>query len=100
MYIKEHKFQIEDGGFDFKLVQRTISGKFTKNRRKAIEKIVRQFNHKWDAPYGYSPNGYAYRCGCIHDCCGCLTSKGMNVQFQKLGNNHVAILSISESYNY
>lgn len=100
MYIKEHKFQIEDGDFDFKLVQRTISGKITKKRRKAIEQIVRSFNRRWDAPYGISPNGYAYRCGCIHDCCGCLTSKGMNVKFQKLGNNHVAILSISESYNY
>lgn len=100
MYIKEHKFKMEDGEFDYCIMQRTISGKFTKKRRKTIEKIVREFNRQWDAPYGISPNGYAYRCGCVHDCCGCLTDKGMGVEFQKLGNNHIAVLSIRESYNY
>jgi hypothetical protein len=78
---------------------RRLSGKITKQRRKAIEKIVRTFNHKWDAPYGVSPNGYAYRCGHIHDCCGCLVSKGMSVEFKKLGKSHVAVLTIYESFN-
>jgi hypothetical protein len=100
MNIKEHKFTIRDGDFDHSVIRREISGKFTKKRRKLIEKVVRKFNRKWDAPYGYSPNGYAYRCGCDHDCCGCLVNKGMYVKFHRLGNNHVAVLSISESYNY
>lgn len=98
--IKEHKFKLEDGDFDYRVFQRKISGKFTKKRRKAIENVVRQFNRSWDAPYGVSPNGYAYRCGCTHDCCGCLVNKGMCLEFKKLGNNHIAVLSISESYNY
>ena len=100
MNIKEHKFTMEDGDFDSCVSERKVSGKFTKKRRKFIEQIVREFNRKWDAPYGYSPNGYAYRCGCDHDCCGCLVNKGMYVKFHRLGNNHVAVLSISESYNY
>ena len=98
--VKEHKFKITDGEFDRCETQRVVSGRITKKRRKAIEHIVRSFNKKWDAPYGYSRNGYAYRCGCIHDCCGCLVSKGMSVEFKKLGNNHMAILTIGESYNY
>lgn len=100
MNIKEHKFTLTDGEFDYAVAQRTISGKFTKKRRKAVEHIARQFNRKWDAPYGRSSNGYAYRCGCVHDCCGCLIGKGMSVEFNRIGNNHIAILSISESYNY
>ena len=98
--VKEHKFQITDSDFDGYESQRIISGKITKKRRKLIEHIVRSFNKRWEAPYGYSQNGYAYRCGCIHDCCGCLVHKGMYVDFQKSGNNHVAVLTISESYNY
>jgi hypothetical protein len=100
MEIKEHKFTMQDGDFDSCVSQRTISGKFTKKRRKAIEQIVREFNRSWYAPYGISPNGYAYGCGCIHDCCGHLVRKGMGVDFKRIGNNHLAILSISESYNY
>lgn len=98
--VKEHKFQMTDGEFGCYESQRTISGKITKKRRKMIEHIVRSFNKRWEAPYGYSANGYAYRCGHEHDCCGCLVSKGMIVQFNKLGNNHIAILTIGESYNY
>jgi hypothetical protein len=98
--VKEHKFKLVDGEFDSCESQRVISGKITKRRRKMIEHIVRSFNKKWEAPYGYSHNGYAYRCGCIHDCCGCLVSKGMWVEFKKIGNNHIAVLNIYESFNY
>ena len=99
--IKESKFSIVDSDFDStRISERVISGKITRARRKAIEHSVRTFNRKWEAPYGYSFNGYAYRCGCEHDCCGCLVGKGMTVEFRKLGNNHIAVMSIYESYNY
>jgi hypothetical protein len=98
--IKEYKFKIADGDFDSRISEREISGKITRARRKAIEHSVRKFNRTWEAPYGYSHNGYAYRCGCEHDCCGCLVHKGMAVEFRKLGKNHIAVLSIHENYNY
>ena len=98
--VKEHKFQMTEGEFDSYESQRTISGKMTKKRRKLIEHIVRSFNKENDAPYGYSRNGYAYRCGCLHDCCGCLVSKGMSLEFKNLGNHQIAVLTISASYNY
>lgn len=98
--VKEHKFQITNCNLGYYKSKRILSGKITKKRRKILEHIVRSFNKEYEAPYGYSRNGYAYRCGCIHDCCGCLVSKGMSVEFKNLGNNQMAILTISESYNY
>jgi len=98
--IKEDKFVWENGDYDYSVTQRIISGKFNKKRRKLIEQIARHFTYKWSAPYGRSNNGYALTCGHIHDCCGCLTRKGMDVEFKKWGNNHVAILKIRESRNF
>ena len=101
MKVNESKFTLigdEDGYGSYESIRR-ISGRVTKQRRKMIEKIVRNFNHRWDAPYGVSPNGYAYRCGHEHDCCGCLSSKWMSVEFKSLGKSHVAVLTMYESYN-
>jgi hypothetical protein len=100
MIVQEYKFKLHDGDYDYSVSHRIISGKFTKQRRKKIEKIVRKYNYIWSAPYGRSSNGYAYTCGCTRDCCGCISSKGMHFEFHKSGNNHIAILSIGESYNY
>jgi HD superfamily phosphohydrolase YqeK len=98
--MKEHKFKTEISDFDSCVSKRLITGKFTKKRRKLVQRAVRNFNRNWKAPYGFSPKGYAYTCGCVHDCCGCLIWKQMNIEFKKWGNNHVAVLTIEEVYNY
>jgi HD superfamily phosphohydrolase YqeK len=99
--IHENKFKLVDiDSGDSKAVQRIITGKITKARRKQIEHAARVFNREWAAPYGISPNGYAYNCGCEHDCCGCLTGKGASVSYERWGKNDCAIITIWTSYNY
>lgn len=39
-----------------------------------VLRLMQRFNRDANYLYGISPNGYAYTCGCSHDCCGCLTS--------------------------
>lgn len=51
-----------------------MSGRLTPRRVAIIEQRIAEVNEEISAPYGRSPNGYAYRCGCEHDCCGCLSS--------------------------
>jgi hypothetical protein len=49
-----------------------MSGRLTPRRVAIIEQRIAEVNEELSAPYGRSPNGYPYRCGCEHDCCGCL----------------------------
>ena len=98
--LNENKFKQIDGDYDYSRTERVITGKITKARRKAIEHAVRVFNREWSAPYGISPNGYAYNCGCSHDCCGCLTRKWANATFENWGKNNSAIIQINSRYNY
>ncbi len=98
--MKTSKFQYKVGDFDFAEYERKINGRITKNRRKAIERMVRVFNDIWSAPYGKSKNGYPYTCGCSHDCCGCLSTRSADLQFSLVGGMETATITISESFNY
>jgi hypothetical protein len=101
MNLKTWKFKIADCDmYGCKVEERKLVGKLTKKRRKKIEQLVRTFNKEWEAPYGYSTNGYAYRCGCIHDCCGCIVSKGMDWRYENWGGFNLVVLTISTQYNY
>jgi hypothetical protein len=68
----------------------------TIKRLKTIRNYVKRHNAQWFAPYGISPNGYAYRCGCSHDCCGCVTRNRMVIEFKSTA---ITIFH-SVSYNY
>jgi hypothetical protein len=80
--------------------KRKIIGRLTPLRYEVLSKAVRRFNYRHDAPYGISPDGYAYRCGHEHDCCGCLISESMSVEFNTITDNLVEASFIhSKSYN-
>lgn len=100
MRLHTHKFQFEDGDFDWRTDVRRISGRFTEKRKEILDLVVSKYNEDNYAPYGISKNGYPYRCGCVRDCCGCLVSRSMHLEYVKMGNNEMAILSICDSYNY
>ena len=85
-----------DSDIDELTLTREISGRITKRRRKVIESTVRKYNRQSRHPYGTSPNGYGYTCGCSHDCCGCLVGKSMGVTFE----DSRAILVHRSRYNY
>jgi len=68
----------------------------TKKRYEIIRRYVKRHNREWHAPYGISPNGYAYRCGCEHDCCGCIIRNRMTIEV----NSNKVIIFHSVSRNY
>jgi len=90
------KFDLEKGDIDYTLRTRTIEGRITPKRYNLIKRYVRKYNTDNLYPYGKSRNGYAYRCGCEHDCCGCLVRTQM---FTRFYHNRV-IIELVHSYNY
>lgn len=94
--MKHHKFEFSDSSdFDCRVEELVIKGKTTPLRTKLLESFTSRYNVENEAPYGLSPNGYAYTCGCLHDCCGCLIRTSMRLDEIKLGYT----LTISTSYN-
>jgi hypothetical protein len=92
------KFEVSnESEFDTRVSVRVLKGNMTQARRDTIEGIVQMFNERLDnvAPYGVSPNGYAYRCGHEWDCCGCLIGRGMSVEFSE----GEAVIKVYESFN-
>ena len=94
------KFQEKDGDFDYRIAERVVVGRLTPLRYKVLTRMVRKFNSNAQYPYGISPNGYAYNCGCEHDCCGCLCGESINIDFAKAGGNYIIKLTHSASFNY
>lgn len=94
------RFQTMDRDFDYRLAQRVISGRLTPKRAAVIKKYAAKYNQSHSAPYGVSPNGYPYSCGCEHDCCGCLCSDSMNVEYVGGGPTPEVKLTIRQSFNY
>lgn len=93
-FSKMKNFKAIESDYDYNVSQRQFSGKLTKNRYKAINRYVRKINNTHI--YGTSPNGYAYRCGCEHDCCGCLSSQSLEFTYKY---NQV-VLTFIQTYNY
>jgi len=89
-------FKVLDCDFDFTVVQRVIEGRLTKKRYEIVKKFIRGKNNSFKYPYGTSPNGYSYSCGCSHDCCGCLCSEGIKAEFTK----DKIVITHSQSFNY
>ncbi len=91
-----------DGDMDYSVEERKFFGRMTKKRYKSILKYVRDFNYEASAPYGRSPNGYAYRCGCEHDCCGHLVREGIDVDIKRILNTPIFLITLthSQSFNY
>lgn len=89
-------FKRIDADFDMHVYQRIIMGRVTEARKKCVLEYTKRYNKRMSAPYGISPNGYAYRCGCEYDCCGCLVSTRMRAYIGEFG----ITLSIVEIYNF
>lgn len=99
--MKTEKFKTQGSDFDQAVSERELVGALTKNRYKILMRIVKNYNHNNSTPYGISPNGYAYRCGCEHDCCGCLYSTKMSIDFnQQTYPLFKVTISVVSSYNY
>ena len=78
-------FKVVDGDVDFEVVERVIKGRFTKKRFKTIHRAARE-RLGGKVPY----------CGCVYDCCGCLSSKGVSFDFR----NGALVIQASRYYNY
>lgn len=94
------KFKTVNGDFDHTQAERIIIGRLTPLRNKVIKRYVSKYNQAHFAPYGISPNGYAYSCGCSHDCCGCLCSDSMELEYIGGNDTQQVKLIISQSFNY
>lgn len=87
--------------YDHRESTRTITGRLTQKRYDVIRKYMKQYNERFRTPYGRSERGYPYTCGHDHDCCGCLISGDMQLDFSGLGANlSKVVLTINQSYNY
>jgi hypothetical protein len=89
-------WQLLRDDIDSVVYTRFLSGRITKKRFEIIKRFVKTYNHAMSAPYGVSPNGYAYRCGHDWDCCGCLTSTSITMSAAK---NEI-LLVLQSNYNY
>jgi len=99
--MKNEKFKNVDLDFDYRVSEMTMEGRLTPNRYKTLTKFVKKWNYNHKAPYGISENGYAYNCGCEHDCCGCLCGESMQITFDKINESlHKVIIRYSASFNY
>ena len=87
----------------FKTTHPIMEGRITPARAQVIARHFDAINADLSAPYGVSPNGYAYTCGCEHDCCGCLVRQKYTVVFQQreFGSDQFEVhLEFKETYNY
>ena len=91
-----HKLRLIASELGYTVESREIKGKLTRQHYYRVRHIVRKFNYYNNAPYGISPNGYAYTCGCIYDCCGCLIRRYATVVIL----SESFIISVHSSYNY
>jgi hypothetical protein len=81
------KFIPVDGDFDFRSYERIISGNFTKARVKALLRFSRRFTSR------------SLNCGHEFDCCGCLSSRQVNVEFSN-GSYKYARITLVEHFNF
>ena len=88
--------KLELGDFDYTKYVRVIEGRITQKRFKLINRYVRKYNYATRYPYGVSRNGHPYRCGCEHDCCGCLVSTQMFARFE----HNKTTIELIQYFNY
>lgn len=82
-----------DNNYDHDRYQRVreLVGRVTEKRVEAVASFVEMFNEENRYPYGEG-----YSCGCIHDCCGCLSRSYMSFEAT---DNSIKIYH-TETYNY
>ena len=89
MDILSEKFNWHQIPHEENLIVRTgtpiLSGRLTDGRIKLIESGIEKVNYELSAPYGRSERGYAYTCGCMHDCCGHLHSDRITLVLEQVG---------------
>lgn len=71
--------------FDTRYYERVFSGRLTKARYKSLARACRVYSRR--------PK---YRCGCEHDCCGCLCSQYMTFTYSR---NQV-VINFTQGFNY
>ena len=84
--INKNKFETLHEDFDILVIGRTLNFDYTrlsKERYKRMMRILRIHNKGCEFRYGASQDGYAYRCGCEHDCCGCISQSAYSIKFLK-----------------
>lgn len=74
----------------------TFDEQFYERNVLRILRLVQKFNDNARYLYGISPNGYAYTCGCSHDCCGCLCSMSRTMTIGR----YSIVIRESRLYNY
>jgi hypothetical protein len=94
------RFEEIESDYDRSIQERVIEGHLTGHRYEILRNYVSKFNEDNSYLYGISPNGYAYGCGCSHDCCGCLVSVRMSMTIIQSYGGAFVKLTISQSYNY
>jgi len=99
--MKLNKFIKKRSDYDYTESEKEIIVRLTPLRYKLLTKGVKKWNYNHKYPYGISPNGYAYNCGCEHDCCGCLCGESLNIEFNKIAMEwHYVKIIYSANYNY
>jgi len=89
-------WQLLRDDLDSVVFTRFLSGRITKKRYEIIKSYCKRYNRINSAPYGVSPNGYAYCCGCEFDCCGCIISTSITMSAAK----DEILLVLQSNYNY
>ena len=82
---------LEYDDYDRLIKVRGLDGRITQKRIDIINSFIERFNDENAYPYGKG-----YSCGHVHDCCGCLVRKYMDIEISK---NKIKIYWI-ETYNY
>jgi hypothetical protein len=68
------------------------------NRYSKLIRGVREYNDKLRFIHGRDRNGNPYRCGCMHDCCGCIVEARIYWKFME--ETKTIKLIYIETYNY
>lgn len=69
--------------YDYRVYQRSFSGRMTKKRWKKIDAYCRR-------------NSFSSRCGCEHDCCGHLCRQHFSFTYSL----NQLVINVTRSFNY
>lgn len=75
--------ELERSDYDYRIFERTFTGKMTKYRYKKLDRFCRR-------------NSWRSHCHHEYDCCGCQCAQNMSLTYSK---NQISII-LSMSFNY
>lgn len=85
--------------FDRLVITRDLKFNYLELTPKRYAKLIngiREYNDQLRYIHGSDMNGNPYRCGCMHDCCGCISSARIVIEFIE----KTIKLTYIETYNY